>query len=143
MTISTDPELHPNFLIFRDGPTLDVRIPGHERLATNWDLPDSQAWQELIDKLHGFRVLKFDWDGQGADPPEPPSVDGAIQLALELSDKQTTPADRVLVGVNGAISFEWISFDHYVEIEVVELNKAEIRSVDPKERSVVSGFIHW
>jgi len=78
-----------------------------------------QAWSQVIDELLRMRLLKDDWDGEGALAPHPSLVDGAISLARDLQANGTPAADRVLASPNGTICFEWFTPLGYQEIEVI------------------------
>jgi hypothetical protein len=98
-----------------------------------WVGPDedaqTQTWRSLIDELLRIRNLQDDWDGEGTEAPPPPLVDGAITLAQSLQAEGNPPADRVIVGVNGTIYFEWHTPFEYQEIEVLSPLDAECRWV--------------
>lgn len=138
MTVSSRLATRPDFLLFAEP---DAR--GGPAIVNHWPIPDDQAWRQLIEKLDGFRRLGPDWDGQGADPVDPALVSAAIRLALELARDQVVPADRVLAGFEGAVSFEWIDRAYSIEVEVIGPHEAEMREVDPLSRTSKSGSIHW
>lgn len=96
--------------------------PKHEEAGT-------RAWSPLMDELLRIRAFPDDWDGEGSEAPSYALVDGAITLALYLQAKGTSPADRVLAGVNGTIFFEWHLSNGYLEIEVTSPKDAESRWV--------------
>jgi hypothetical protein len=98
-------------------------------LVSDWCLPPTRTWQQLIDDLLAIRSLPDDWDGQGAEAPQPALVDGAITLAQDFKTSGEAPADRVIAGVNGTVFFEWHRPTDYLEIEVTAPDKAEGRLV--------------
>ena len=90
----------------------------------------SRAWDDLAERIHSFRTLAEDWDGEGALPPELPVVDAAVVLAEDLKASGCSPAGRVFVGVNRTVIFEWFSPLQYAEIEVTGPSSAEYLVVD-------------
>src|SRR4051794_1952575 len=80
--------------------------------------PPTRTWSQVIDDLLALRNLENDWDGQGAEAPNPALVDGAITLAQSLRTEGRRPADFAVAGVNGTVVFEWHDSSGYLEIEV-------------------------
>lgn len=87
------------------------------------------SWDRVIDDLLSLRQLQDDWDGQGAEAPDPAVVDSALKLALNFRASAMHPADRVVAGVNGTVFFEWFAPTQYLEIEVLAPGAAEGRWV--------------
>jgi hypothetical protein len=101
--------------------------------------PSSREWDERLAQLKAFRSLDDDWDGDGSPAPGPDMADGAIFLANSLQRQGKEAPDRVVVGVNGTIYFEWHGPEGYYEIEVYSPNEAEGRWVqDGSDRVIVS-----
>lgn len=88
-----------------------------------------RSWTDVIDQLLSLRVLEDDWDGQGAEAPEPSVVDSALKLALRFRSTGMSPADRIVAGVNGTVFFEWFAPSQYLEIEVLAPGQVEGRWV--------------
>jgi hypothetical protein len=91
---------------------------------------ESRVWDERLAQLRGFGTLTEDWDSEGSSPPDVRVVDAAISLAQELKANGFSPADRVIVGVNRTIFFEWHSPSRYAEIEVTAPDSVEFLAVD-------------
>ena|SRR5579862_476015 len=89
----------------------------------------TDSWSPLIDELRRFHNLKNDWDGEGTEAPPPALIEAAIRLAHAFQKDGAAPADRVIVGVNGTIYFEWHTPLRYREIEVISPVAAESRWV--------------
>jgi hypothetical protein len=85
-------------------------------------------WKACAEKIQTFRQLADDWDGDGAAAPEPNVIDVATTVAHNLSRKMPAP-DRIHVGVNGTIYFEWFAADRYIEIEVVGPADIQCRAI--------------
>lgn len=87
-------------------------------------------WPAVLAALVQMRSLKDDWDGEGTLAPESTVIDAAMDYA-KLSESSLAPVpDRVHVGVNGTIYFEWDWLTEYCEVEVVSSTQIEIRYVD-------------
>jgi hypothetical protein len=87
---------------------------------------NDKAWEAVLGKLEEFRKLKDDWDGEGSPAPEGEVIDAANRLANAAGADGTTAApDRVLAGVNGTISFEWVSKDRFRSFEVLSKDLVE------------------
>jgi hypothetical protein len=94
------------------------------------------SWPQRLDDVLALRNLHDDWDGQGAEAPDPAVADGALEFARDFQAAQLPPADRVIAGVNGTIFFEWHGSGGYLEIEVTASDRAEGRAV--RKGSVVA-----
>ena len=114
------------------------RSPVEQSLAERADGP-ARTWSDVIDELLALRGLKDDWDGQGAEAPDPALVDTALAVALDLRSATMAPADRAIAGVNGTVFFEWFSPTTYLEIEVTAPGRAEGRCID-RESDTVEEF---
>ncbi len=99
----------------------------------------ARTWNDVIDELLALRGLENDWDGQGAQAPEPALVDTALAAALDFRSSAMPPADRAVAGVNGTVFFEWFSPTKYLEIEVTAPGQVEGRWVY-KESNTVEEF---
>jgi hypothetical protein len=89
----------------------------------------ARTWSDVIDELLAIRKLEDDWDGQGAEAPNPAVVHTALNVALGLRATDMPPAARVIAGVNGTVFFEWFHPTTYLEIEVTAPGQAEGRWV--------------
>jgi hypothetical protein len=99
----------------------------------------SRSWDEVIDELLALRGLEDDWDGQGAQAPEPALVDTALSVATDFRAERMPPAARAVAGVNGTVVLEWYSPTTYLEIEVTAPGQVEGRFVD-RESGAVEEF---
>ena len=103
--------------------------------------PSEREWDARMAQLKAFRSLEHDWDGDGSLAPGPDLTDGAISLAQSLQKQGVEPPDRVVVGVNGTIFFEWHTAEGYYQLEVHSPTDAEARWVPSgSNRVVVSTF---
>ncbi|MBI3821688.1 MAG: hypothetical protein HY289_03300 [Planctomycetes bacterium] len=91
--------------------------------------PSVRTWPQLTEDLRALNQLGDDWDGQAAKAPDPNLIRAAQSLVEYFNANNWSCADRVIAGVNGTIFFEWHVADGYIEIEVIEPNRAEGRSV--------------
>ncbi len=98
-------------------------------------------WAKLIDDLLAIRGMEDDWDGEGSIAASIPTVDTAISLAKLLMDKGNAPAQRVYLGVNGTIYFEWQNASGYREIEVISPGEIEFRLLPAGSREAIIGKI--
>lgn len=88
-----------------------------------------REWDDRLARLKAFRSLDDDWDGDGSPAPGPELADGAISFAQALQKQGVEPPDRVVVGVNGTIFFEWHAAEGYYEVEIHSPTEAEARWV--------------
>lgn len=98
-------------------------------------------WKACIAELKRFRFYELDWDGDGALAPGPELTDAAIAFAQSLQrDGQIAP-DRVVVGGDGTIFFEWRDSAGYSELEMCSPKEAEWSFVPQgSERAIVQRF---
>jgi hypothetical protein len=110
-------------------------------LSTQEETPQ-RTWRELIDDLLGIRHLEDDWDGQGAEAPNPALVDGAIKLSLALQQRGVAPATRAIAGLGGTVYLEWQTPLTYCEIEVLSPLEAECRFLRTGAKSAEVSRVH-
>ena len=120
------------------GPLSDATPREGVRLAT-----PRRTWTDLIDDLLRIRNYGDDWDGEGSEALAPALIDGAITLAQRLESFGMEPANRVLAGVNGTVSFEWQSAEGYREIEVTSPVDAEDRWVANGSMRAEAATLSW
>lgn len=123
-TVGVDP-----FARFAGGASAYTSADSHSASPADPAAATTRSWDQLVDDLLALRQLQDDWDGQGADAPDPAVVDSALKLALDFRAAAKHPADRVVAGVNGTVFFEWFAPTEYLEIEVVSPGTAEGRWV--------------
>jgi hypothetical protein len=99
--------------------------------------PAVRSWDELLADVRALRHLTADWDGQGAEAPPAPVVDGAEALARAFRAAGSAPAARAIAGTSGTVLFEWHGPAGYVEVEVTGPNAAEGRWVPTGARRAV------
>lgn len=98
-------------------------------------------WDACIAELRRFRFYEEDWDGDGSLPPGPELTDAAISFAHWLQRNGNNAPDRVVVGGDGTIFFEWRSPAGYFELEICSPMEAEGRLVPyGSERAIVEHF---
>lgn len=109
--------------------TATVRLWSPVAYAHLHNKPPGQrtAWHRVIEELRRLRLLKDDWDGDGAAAPAVPVVETAIQEAIRLRNLYHSPPDRIAAGVNGSVVMEWIRGDRILEVEVVAPSEIDYR----------------
>jgi hypothetical protein len=85
----------------------------------------ARRWKEHSDDLLAIRRYKDDWDGDGADAPDPQLVDQAINFLAALRKTAFDLPFRVALSPNGAIGIEWQSPGTYVQAEIVAYDRVE------------------
>lgn len=78
----------------------------------------SLRWGAIIDEIKRMKLLRPDWDGEGAPAPTKKAVNCAELVATVLMAIGSDPADRVFVDQNGCVCMEFIQPDRYVAIEI-------------------------
>lgn len=91
-------------------------------------------WTAVLAELERMRSLKDDWDGEGTLAPEAPMIEAAIYAANLWRSSGFEPPDRVHVGVNATIYFEWHSDGGYREIEFATPSLMTARLVPNKAK---------
>ena len=95
-----------------------------------------KRWGEIIKELEEFLTLEDDWDGAGAEKPNPETIRYCIAFANRLADQPYMPAPSVSPTVEGGAVFQWQSDAGRLEIEVNEPHRGEcmlsIRGQKPK-----------
>lgn len=93
--------------------------------AVDTELVD-EDWRDVRAQIKEFAGLEDDWDGGGAVGPNIGLVNVATDLAQVLERNSQPAPDRVCVGVNGTVIFEY-HMEPFMEIEVVSESLAELR----------------
>ena len=83
-------------------------------------------WRPLVDNLLRIRLLKDDWDGQGAAMPNPVNVDHVLKwLGQMRAYPRAIPPARAIPGVAGEIYLEWQDTGMTLTAEVADPGKIE------------------
>jgi len=91
-------------------------------------------WTAVLAELVRMRSLKDNWDGEGTKAPEAPMIESAIYAANLWRSSGFEPPNRVHVGVNATIYFEWHSDGGYREIEFTPPSLMTARFVSNKAK---------
>ena len=75
-------------------------------------------WASITAEITRMRDLADDWDGEGTKAPSPELTHEALLATECLRGTEASPPNRVYVGVNATIYFEWFTPYGYVEIEI-------------------------
>lgn len=111
--------------------SLPFELPPHVRYApsSNSISPEetlTSRWHQSRRKLLELRRMKSNWDGLGADAPDPAVVDAAIGFLSSLKDRPATPPpDRIVIAPDGAVILEWQSGMERVQAEICDLDQVE------------------
>jgi hypothetical protein len=93
-------------------------------------------WAEREAELLKIRKYRDNWDGFGADAPDPELVDVAISFLRELRARnEMTPPGRVALSPDGLVAIEWQKGDSFLRAEVQNLREVEWMSVVPGEQT--------
>lgn len=111
------------------------------RLGSVLPVPASLPLQECLDQIAEIEreAHEADWDGEGADPVAPETIEIARQIAPELL--RFGPPD-VSANAEGAIAFDWM-FRDGAALTVGVTAKREIAFAGVFGESVVSGRGPW
>jgi len=107
--------------------------------------PESDSrWTRAEERLLVLRRLEADWDGLGADAPNPELVDSAVQfLAAFRRENPGRPPDSVVAGPNGQIVFEWQLDGLLFEAEMEEPGIVEWLRKEPGGPATTWSSIFW
>lgn len=87
-------------------------------------LPDD-GWRDAIGAINRCALLGVDWDGHGADAPNPKILDSAHELLVFLYMQNWSPPCRVVPTQEGGLLVEWQTADRYLEAEFVGNGRVE------------------
>lgn len=80
-------------------------------------LKESAGWSVLRSKLHSWRDLPDDWDGDDGIAPSADTIRFGKNILAELEDYDS-PCPMVSIAGDGEIAFEWTSGDGFASISV-------------------------
>jgi hypothetical protein len=88
--------------------TLDTDLFFQPQSASAMESVEEAKWREIGEEIRGFRSCRNNWDGLGADAPNPDIIDRAITF-VELARKlfSDRPPIRAALGPNGTVAIEW------------------------------------
>ncbi len=110
---------------------LDVGLPADAFLVNLPRLPDK--WNRVFSELNLMYHLQDDWDGAGADVPDPAIISFALALAREWKNNFCEAPSRVTPTLDGGISFEWKKNGIYRELELIRPGYGELMTIEPNE----------
>ncbi len=84
-----------------------------------------KGWGAIVKELERILSLEDDWDGAGAQKPDPRTIHFCIAVADRLADQNAAPASSVSPTVEGGAVFQWQSAVGRLELEVNEPHRAE------------------
>lgn len=98
-------------------------------------------WTAVLAELERMRSLKDGWDGEGTKAPEPGAFSEAVNMATVLRFDGSQPPDRVHVGVNGTIYFEWYSENGCRAVEFESSASIAVRFVPIKDLEMEASHV--
>ena len=114
-------------------------IFGPQDLLTSLRVDENELWLGAERQLIEITQLADDWDGLGAEAPEPELIQSAIELFDGLrSNHRSPPPAHIVASANGTILFEWQGEGFYSEVEVVEPGHAACMA-----QSAGGPVTHW
>ena len=110
-----------------------------EQLGTFLESEANRKWKARVDDLLAIRTLTDDWNGFGAQPPDPQLIDNAIDLLRWLQgETDFGPPSRVTPSPVGSVVIEWQRDRDYLEAELGEPGVVEWMLEKPGQRPQ-----HW
>lgn len=89
------------------------------------DIRTVTLWGKREAELLAIRRFKYDWDGFGADAPNPTLIDTAIAFLHTLQERdETDPPHRVALSPDGLVAMEWQKGRDFLRAEIG--NHAEV-----------------
>jgi hypothetical protein len=94
--------------------------------ATSTARLEADPWDQTVDDLRRLRDLEADWDGQGADAPQPANVDAALAWVDRMRRwKRALPPSKVAPGVLGEVHLVWQQGTLYLDAEICGAREVE------------------
>ena len=94
--------------------------------AVTTTIDPQQRWQDVFHDLSKLRNLKEDWDGDGAQVPDPEILVSTWHLLVAKWQASIRAPDRVMPTIDGSIIVEWQENDGLIEYEIDEPGSAEV-----------------
>src|SRR4051812_11420687 len=83
------------------------------------DIQAIGLWEQREAELLAIRKFQDDWDGFGAEAPDPNLVDVAVAFLEELCRRDPSdPPMRVTLSPDGFVAMEWQKGDNFLRAEV-------------------------
>jgi hypothetical protein len=96
----------------------------HAGRSISADARLGQEWRNRKDELLAFRRYRDDWDGFGADAPDPAVVDVAVSYLDKLKREYFAfPPHRVALSPDGMVAIEWHLSGDFLRAEVVSIEQ--------------------
>src|SRR5579884_458242 len=89
------------------------------------------AWEQRRRELLAIRDYKADWNGFGADAPDPRVADGAVTFLHILERRGEPPPNRVTLSPDGSILLEWLHGAHLQQAEISDSAEVDWMYVSP------------
>jgi hypothetical protein len=103
--------------------------------ASSHDDDIEQSWRDRELSLIRFRRFRANWDGNGADAPDPQLIDTAIRFLRTLWMRNwSDPPNIVALSPEGAVSIAWQYGKSFTEAEIVKADTVEWMMVRPGVR---------
>ena len=82
-------------------------------------------WRQAFAWIESLRLLRQNWDGDGASPPSSLCVATALRTLNMSRIANDFPPSRIVPGLDGAIIIEWHRPNYYLEAEISEPGTVE------------------
>lgn len=127
--------LGPNMTLEVEGIDFDRSGARPYDVALTAALTDRSTWiRDATAQLRAIMDLRAGWDSNGAEPPDPSIVTGALALLQCLVGDARVPKPHINPTPSGGVQFEWERGDRYFEIELVSPTEAHGYFADPDSR---------
>ena len=98
---------------------------GHGLLTSAESVVES-LWRRCENELLQIRKLNDDWDGLGAEHPQPEVVDSVLELVSQFrKESQVPPPIRIVASPAGTVVLEWQLPSVRLEVEITKPYQAE------------------
>jgi len=90
-------------------------------------VPPAEWTNSVIDAIQSMRDLPENWDGEGADPQDVSTLEGAIRLLRFVAESDPTlPRPEVVPARDGGVQIYWRNGDKYFEVVVFSKSSANL-----------------
>lgn len=105
--------------------TLGTEFQTHPQASISTDAAE-KVWRDRRSDLLRIRRYRDNWDGFGADAPDPRVLDTAIEFLENLRLRDAAhPPFRATLSPNGTVGFEWQTTSEWICVEIVSTERAE------------------
>jgi hypothetical protein len=116
--------------------TPDVRVNADvvTSISVRADMGVLGRWAEREVDLLRIRSCGANWDGFGAEAPNPELVDAAISFLHELRTRdENNPPGRVALSPDGFVAIEWENGNSFLRAELQNCSEVEWMQVSPEK----------